>query len=91
MNQTEQNYIKNYAQEHFMELAEAEMTKAKTIPDLLAQQPQISRQLRMKIIEWLYEVVNKFKIKERYLVFQAVELMDEYIAAKTRPIPAADF
>jgi len=30
----------------------------------------------MKVINWLYEIVNKWKIEDKNLVFQTVDLMD---------------
>jgi len=32
----------------------------------------------MKVIDWLYEVIEKFKISDRSIMFQAIELMDLY-------------
>lgn len=32
----------------------------------------------MKVIDWLYEVIQKFKISDRSIMFQAVEMMDLY-------------
>ncbi len=32
--------------------------------------------MRLKVIDWLYEVVNKCGIKDRALIFHTIELMD---------------
>jgi hypothetical protein len=32
----------------------------------------------MKVIDWLIEVMQKFKIDDRSVLFQSVELMDRY-------------
>lgn len=44
----------------------------------LLRHPKIQRHVRMSVIDWLYEVMNKKKITDRSVTFQAVELMDLY-------------
>ena len=44
----------------------------------------------MKVIDWLYEVVEKFKIKDNSLMFQTTELMDLYFKESPTIIPTSD-
>lgn len=47
----------------------------------------IGRQLRIKVIDWLYEVIKKFKINDRSIIFQTVELMDKYFINCKKELP----
>ena len=44
----------------------------------MVNQQHIGRQLRMKVIDWLLEVIQKFKITDRSILFQTMELLDRY-------------
>lgn len=37
--------------------------------DYMCNQQQIGRHLRMKVIDWLCEVIQKFKISDRSIMF----------------------
>jgi hypothetical protein len=66
-------FLRDYEDDHFQHLI---LQEGPPICNLMNNQPQIGRQLRMKVINWLYEIVNKWKIEDKNLVFQAVDLMD---------------
>ena len=44
----------------------------------------------MKIIDWLLEVVQKFKINDRSILFQTIELMDGYYQRCQRQLESWD-
>ena len=53
----DQVFVKSYSDEHFQELIKDEL---EPIDNLMLNHPDIGRYLRMKVIDWLYEIINKF-------------------------------
>lgn len=86
---TEFKFVRDYAYAHFEHLVILEQ-KYKPMPLLMANQPKIGRFLRMKVIDWLQEIVVKFKIAEKELVTKAVEMMDRYYHSVDRELEASD-
>jgi hypothetical protein len=61
----ERNWIRDYESDHFKHLQADQGAK---MENLMLSQPEVGRTLRMKVIEWLFEIVNKFKIREKAVV-----------------------
>jgi hypothetical protein len=45
---------------------------------LMTSQPNITRQLRAAVIDWLFEVGTKLNIEDKTVLFEAVNLMDRF-------------
>lgn len=56
----------------------------------MENQPLIGRYLRIKVIDWLYEIIQKFQITDKDVVPQAVELMDCYYHNQSQSLPSHD-
>ena len=74
---SDKEFIKNYSEEHFETLIKDELKRG-TDSSAFSNQSSIGRQLRMRVVDWLFEVINKFSITDRSIMFQTVELMDLY-------------
>jgi hypothetical protein len=74
---SDKEFIKNYSDEHFETLIKDELKRG-TDSSAFSNQSTIGRQLRMRVVDWLFEVINKFSITDRSIMFQTVELMDLY-------------
>lgn len=44
----------------------------------------------MKVIDWLFEIIGKFKITEKSLMFQAISMMDRYYQKCEQMMPTSD-
>ena len=64
----ELQFIQTYREEHFNQMILAEQSTPPMV-GLMDNQEHIPRPLRMRVINWLYEIVSKFKIKDRSLCF----------------------
>jgi hypothetical protein len=68
-------FIESYAPELFQDMLTQEKREG-IWQQYYKNQPKMQRLHRMKIIDWLYEVLLKYDITDRSLMFQTVELMD---------------
>mgnify|MGYP006085180515 CR=1 FL=1 len=82
----DRTFVKNYADEAFTDMIKAEIRDG-TCNNFMNNQQMIGRQLRIKVIDWLYEVIKKFKINDRSIIFQTVELMDKYFINCKKELP----
>jgi len=64
--------------------------KEKLEEEYFANQPTIGRHLRLKVIDWLFEIMTKFKITERAVMFQAMSMMDKFYAHSKTNMPLQD-
>lgn len=64
--------------------------KEKLEEEYFANQPTIGRHLRLKVIDWLFEIMTKFKITERAVMFQAISMMDKFYAHSKTNMPLQD-
>ena len=64
----DRDFVKNYSEEAFIDMVKAEIRDG-TCDEFMVCQDKIERQLRIKIIDWLYEVIKKFKITDRSIMF----------------------
>ena len=48
---------------------------------LLNRQSQITRHLRASVIDWIFEVGGKLKLKDKFVVYLAISLMDRFYEA----------
>lgn len=81
----EKVYLNTYADEQFEALVKAEMQHPPTRVDLFKGHPEITRHHRMMLINWMFEVMEKFDIEEKQVLFSAIELMDNYYARCKQP------
>ena len=61
-----------------------------TFDHLLEKQTQINLQLRAAVVDWLFEVGSKLRIDDKYVIFQAVSLMDRFYEQQSESMPAND-
>ena len=62
------DFIKSYGDNTFEDMMKSEMRDGQS-QDFMSNQQQIGRHLRMKVIDWLYEVITKFRITDRSIMF----------------------
>jgi hypothetical protein len=58
--------------------------------NLMEHQKNITRQLRASIIDWLFEVGRVLDIKDKGVIFQAINLMDRYYDKQTVALSEKD-
>ena len=56
----------------------------------MEHQKNITRQLRASIIDWLFEVGRVLEIKDKGVIFQAINLMDRYYDKQTVALSEKD-
>lgn len=56
----------------------------------MEHQKNITRQLRASIIDWLFEVGRVLDIKDKGVIFQAINLMDRYYDKQTVALSEKD-
>ena len=69
-------YLRNYGVEIFNDMIANE--RKSQFSSLLTRQRQISRQLRASVIDWLFEVVVIMRLNDRTVIYQTINLMDQY-------------
>ena len=69
-------YLRNYGVEIFNDMIAHE--RKSQFSSLLTRQRQISRQLRASVIDWLFEVLMIVELDDRTVIYQAINLMDQY-------------
>jgi len=74
----DQSFLNSYQHELFKEMLRSEILEGLPQSEFMPNQRHIGRHLRMKVIDWMYEVMQKFGIMDRSVMFQTVELMDAY-------------
>jgi hypothetical protein len=57
---------------------------------LMTSQPDITRQLRAAVIDWLFEVGTKLNIEDKTVLFEAINLMDRFYDQTKELLPAKD-
>ena len=85
----DRDFVENYSDEAFRDMVMAEIRDG-TCDDFMENQTLIGRQLRIKVIDWLYEVIKKFKITDRSIMFQTVELMDKFFICSKIEVPSSE-
>lgn len=56
----------------------------------MTSQPNITRQLRAAVIDWLFEVGTKMNIEDKTVLFEAINLMDRFYDQTKELLPAKD-
>ena len=89
ISENDRNYLFSYHQESFQDMVSRELKQGQE-RSYLSNQPLITRQIRMSVIDWLYEVMLKKRINDRSVMFQAIELMDAYYQHCGKELPITD-
>lgn len=56
----------------------------------MTNQPNITRQLRAAVVDWLFEVGSKLEIEDKTVLFEAVNLMDRFYDLTNEVLPSKD-